>query len=68
MDLLNAFPVISNVSRFILVPGPNDPWGGHVLPKPNLPKTMLERILLAYPNITLATNPCRSVYCHLTPL
>eukprot|EP00916_Digyalum_oweni_P003464 GHVL01006276.1.p1 GENE.GHVL01006276.1~~GHVL01006276.1.p1 ORF type:complete len:332 (+),score=85.69 GHVL01006276.1:344-1339(+) len=60
-DLLEEFPVVSSSCRFILIPGPNDP-GADILPKRNLPAFLTNNIEERFPNVTLASNPCRIRY------
>ncbi|XP_063900914.1 DNA polymerase epsilon subunit 2-like isoform X2 [Zophobas morio] len=50
-------------SKFIFVPGPQDPGPGHVLPRPPLPDVLTKPLkdLLKH-NAVFATNPCRVRY------
>ena len=57
-QLLARHPRTIERSRIILVPGPGDPGCG-VLPQPPLSDALLRGISSRFPNVTLATNPCR---------
>lgn len=45
-------------TRFIFIPGPNDP-GSQTLPKMPLPNYLTADLGKLIPNVTFATNPCR---------
>lgn len=62
--LISTFPTLRKGSRFIFVPGPQDPSTGHpnVLPRPALPKVFTRRLLTVLPNAVFASNPCRLRY------
>ena len=62
-EILLRFPKILRLSQFILVAGPNDPWGGNVHPKLPLPRSILDRFVQKIPHVTLASNPCRIRFC-----
>jgi len=49
---------IQSGTRFILVPGPNDP-GAPMLPRVPLPGYVTADLAKDVPNVVLATNPCR---------
>lgn len=49
---------------FVLIPGPRDPPGSGILPRPSLPKFVVKPLLdklhaKGSPRLTLATSPCR---------
>lgn len=48
-------------TRFVFVPGPNDPGLGHMLPQPALPSYFIGELQAVLPNAVFATNPCRCV-------
>ena len=58
-DLIARFPSITSTSRFVLVPGPNDPGSAGVLPQPPLPRSFCKSLEDRVANVTLASNPCR---------
>lgn len=72
-ELLSKFPLVVNRCKFVLVPGPNDPWQSayslgrlnlNTLPQspvPNVFVTRLER-LLPKGNLILGWNPMRINY------
>ncbi|KAI8615353.1 DNA polymerase alpha/epsilon subunit B-domain-containing protein [Chytriomyces sp. MP71] len=63
-DLLHEFPTIYKVSRLIFVPGPQDPWGGAILPRPAIPEVFLQRIRAKLPGVVFTSNPARIKYCN----
>ncbi|ORY84334.1 DNA polymerase epsilon catalytic subunit B, Dpb2 [Protomyces lactucae-debilis] len=63
--MLEGFPKVCAQSKFIFIPGSNDPWslaGTVVLPRQPIPKSFLNRVARAVKDVTLATNPCRLSY------
>lgn len=42
-DLLISYPAIMSQSQFVFVPGPLDPWGSSMLPRPALPSPFTSR-------------------------
>ena len=46
-------------SRFVFVPGPNDPGSANLLPRPDLPKFFTQKMRDRVPSATFASNPCR---------
>ncbi|KND04980.1 DNA polymerase epsilon noncatalytic subunit [Spizellomyces punctatus DAOM BR117] len=62
-DLLSDFRDLAQTSRFIFVPGPQDPWGAKTLPRPSIPKYYTERIRSKLPKAMFMSNPCRIKYC-----
>lgn len=57
--LLLEFPALVASSRFVFVPGPNDPGSANVLPRPPLPAFFTQRMRDRVPSASFATNPCR---------
>ena len=49
--------------QFIFVPGPYDLSAPKILPRPPLPKYIIEDFIKVVPGTHLATNPCRIQYC-----
>ncbi|XP_034238799.1 DNA polymerase epsilon subunit 2 [Thrips palmi] len=62
-ELLVQYPLLTEKCHFIFVPGPGDPAGPKILPRPPLPKFVTEELLKRVPNAIMATNPCRLQYC-----
>lgn len=62
-ELLVQYPLLLEKCHFIFIPGPNDPAGPRILPRPPLPKFVTEELLKRVPNAIMATNPCRLQYC-----
>ncbi|KAK4052790.1 DNA-directed DNA polymerase epsilon, subunit B [Microbotryomycetes sp. JL201] len=61
-NLLASFPSLINHSRFLLVPGPTDPWSSNLLPRPPLPQSLVKPLVAKVPHITFGSNPCRIRY------
>ncbi|XP_058796791.1 DNA polymerase epsilon subunit 2 [Phymastichus coffea] len=61
--IVTEFPLIQQYTMFIFVPGPYDLCAPKILPRPPLPKYLMEDFLKFVPNTKLATNPCRIQYC-----
>ena len=60
-------PLLEN-SKFVFVPGPNDPGFANIFPRPPLPNSlvqdMVSRIEPQFPNaVVMASNPCRIQFC-----
>ncbi|KAK2879271.1 hypothetical protein Q8A67_020062 [Cirrhinus molitorella] len=62
-DLICEYPSIHNSSRFVFVPGPEDPGPGTVLPRPPLAENITEEFRQRVPFSVFTTNPCRIQYC-----
>ncbi|KAI2654017.1 DNA polymerase epsilon subunit 2 [Labeo rohita] len=62
-DLICEYPSIHNSSRFVFVPGPEDPGPGTVLPRPPLAEHITEEFRQRVPFSVFTTNPCRIQYC-----
>jgi len=64
-DVLHQCPNLAATTKFVLIPGPNDPWHAmskDVLPYRPLPSVFTGRISHAVHDIVWATNPCRLFY------
>lgn len=64
-DLANVickFPIVASEGRFILIPGPNDPGAGGVLPRGPIPNFFASELKKRVRHVTLASNPCRIRY------
>lgn len=55
-------PLIEN-SRFVFVPGPQDPGPGNILPRPPIPSIFTSAVTEKVPLSVFTTNPCRIQYC-----
>jgi len=62
-NLINMFPSIIESSRFLFVPGPQDPGPGNILPRPPISKFITEEIRNKIPFCDFLSNPCRLQYC-----
>uniref|UniRef100_A0A671V7T5 DNA polymerase epsilon subunit n=1 Tax=Sparus aurata TaxID=8175 RepID=A0A671V7T5_SPAAU len=58
-----CFVVCSVLSRFVFVPGPEDPGPGTILPRPPLADHITEEFRQRVPFSVFTTNPCRIQYC-----
>ncbi|XP_008205450.1 DNA polymerase epsilon subunit 2 [Nasonia vitripennis] len=61
--MITEFPLIHQHTEFIFVPGPFDLSAPKILPRPPLPKYIMEDFMKVVPKTRLATNPCRIQYC-----
>ena len=62
-NLIAEFPPLLESSRFVFVPGPQDPGPGSILPRPPIPKSVSEQLCEKVPFSMFTTNPCRIQYC-----
>nr|XP_022334080.1 DNA polymerase epsilon subunit 2-like [Crassostrea virginica] len=62
-DLVLEFPNIAENSRFIFVPGSQDPGPSTILPRPPIPSSLTEEVRRKLPNSIFTSNPCRIQYC-----
>ncbi|MED6232907.1 DNA polymerase epsilon subunit 2 [Ataeniobius toweri] len=62
-DVICAYPSIHSSSRFVFVPGPEDPGPGTILPRPPLADHITEDFRQRVPCSVFTTNPCRIQYC-----
>ena len=62
-DVISEFPSLVESSRFVFVPGPQDPGPGNILPRPPIPSCLTKEFQAKVPFVTFATNPCRIQYC-----
>ncbi|CAA21799.1 DNA polymerase epsilon catalytic subunit B, Dpb2 [Schizosaccharomyces pombe] len=62
---LEKFPKICEKTKFIFVPGPNDPWttnGISLMPKHSIPLHFVNRIQRVCKHTIFASNPCRIIF------
>lgn len=62
-SLIAEFPSLQESSRFVFVPGPQDPGPGNILPRPTIPKCISDELCDKVPFAMFATSPCRIQYC-----
>ncbi|XP_008309347.1 DNA polymerase epsilon subunit 2 [Cynoglossus semilaevis] len=62
-DVICSYPSIHSSSRFVFVPGPEDPGPGTILPRPPLADHITEEFRQRVPFCVFTTNPCRIQYC-----
>lgn len=62
-EMLSEFPLLVENSRFIFVPGPQDPGPGQILPRPAIPDCITEELREKVPSAVFTSNPCRIQYC-----
>lgn len=58
-NLVLEFPQLLDHSQFVLLPGPMDPGLSNILPRPGLPRTLVEEFTKKVSRCHLASNPCR---------
>ncbi|KAH7476908.1 DNA polymerase epsilon subunit 2 [Phytophthora ramorum] len=61
-NLILKYPGIAENSRFVLVPGPNDPGSSRAFPRHPLPDLCTRELVRKVPNVMCSTNPCRIRY------
>nr|XP_006632293.1 PREDICTED: DNA polymerase epsilon subunit 2 [Lepisosteus oculatus] len=62
-DVICEYPNIQKSSRFVFVPGPEDPGPSMILPRPPLAEHITEEFRQKVPFSVFTTNPCRIQYC-----
>ncbi|XP_055497097.1 DNA polymerase epsilon subunit 2 [Leucoraja erinacea] len=62
-DIICEYPNIHKNSRFVFVPGPEDPGPSSILPRPPLADYITEEFSKRVPHSVFTTNPCRIQYC-----
>uniref|UniRef100_A0A3B3YGF5 DNA polymerase epsilon subunit n=1 Tax=Poecilia mexicana TaxID=48701 RepID=A0A3B3YGF5_9TELE len=63
-DVICSYPSIHSSSRFVFVPGPEDPGPGSILPRPPLAEHITQDFQQRVPGSVFTTNPCRIQYCN----
>ncbi|XP_072617594.1 DNA polymerase epsilon subunit 2 isoform X2 [Vulpes vulpes] len=62
-DIICEYPNIHQSSRFVFIPGPEDPGFGSILPRPPLAESITNEFRQRVPFSVFTTNPCRIQYC-----
>uniref|UniRef100_A0A8D0BVR7 DNA polymerase epsilon subunit n=1 Tax=Salvator merianae TaxID=96440 RepID=A0A8D0BVR7_SALMN len=62
-DIICEYPSIHKSSRFVFIPGSEDPGPGSILPRPPLTGNITEEFRQQVPFSVFTTNPCRVQYC-----
>ncbi|KAM9294304.1 DNA polymerase epsilon subunit 2 [Gastrophryne carolinensis] len=62
-DVICEYPNIHKSSRFVFVPGPEDPGPSFILPRPPIADHITEEFRQRVPFSIFTTNPCRIQYC-----
>jgi DNA polymerase epsilon subunit 2 len=62
-DIILEHGDLAENSKFIFVPGPNDPGFANIFPRPAMPEFIHQELTSKLPNAIFATNPCRIQYC-----
>lgn len=63
VDIIVEYTNVKKSSKFVFIPGPHDLGSPKILPKPSLPKCIIEEVTKVIPNAIFTTNPCRIQYC-----
>ncbi|XP_052769617.1 DNA polymerase epsilon subunit 2-like [Mya arenaria] len=62
-ELLSDYPELVRGSKFVFVPGPQDPGPSTILPRPAIPNSVIEEFKKKVPSSIFTSNPCRIQYC-----
>ncbi|XP_048162163.1 DNA polymerase epsilon subunit 2 isoform X3 [Corvus hawaiiensis] len=65
-DIICEYPSIHKSSRFVFVPGPEDPGPGSILPRPPLAENITQEFRELVPFSVFTTNPCRLTLLNFT--
>ncbi|GLC72461.1 hypothetical protein PLESTF_001250200 [Pleodorina starrii] len=60
--LIDQYPRLKAESRFVFLPGPDDPGPGAILPQPPLPRSLTGELRRVLPGAVFASNPVRLRY------
>ncbi|KAG5542651.1 hypothetical protein RHGRI_015705 [Rhododendron griersonianum] len=63
-QIIGACTNLMQQSRFLLIPGPDDPGPSTALPRCALPKYITEEFKKHIPNALFSSNPCRVKFCN----
>ncbi|XP_069064801.1 DNA polymerase epsilon subunit 2 [Pleurodeles waltl] len=62
-DIICDYPNILKSSRFVFIPGPEDPGPSCILPRPPIAENITHEFRQRVPLSMFTTNPCRIQYC-----
>lgn len=62
-SLVAEFPPLLEGTRFVFVPGPQDPGPGNIIPRPPIPESLIKGVTDKLPLAVFTSNPCRIQYC-----
>lgn len=62
-SLVSEFPSLLESTRFVFVPGPQDPGPGNIIPRPPIPESLVKVVTEKIPLASFTSNPCRIQYC-----
>ncbi|KAJ8308953.1 hypothetical protein KUTeg_013827 [Tegillarca granosa] len=62
-ELITEFPSLVENSKFVFIPGPQDPGPASIFPRPTIPSSITEEIRKKVPSAVFTSNPCRIQYC-----
>ncbi|GAB6031775.1 DNA polymerase epsilon subunit 2 [Chamberlinius hualienensis] len=62
-EILLEFRSLINTSKFVFVPGPQDPEASEIIPRPPIPKVISQEFCNRIPGAVFTTNPCRLQFC-----
>uniref|UniRef100_A0A6Q2XF45 DNA polymerase epsilon subunit n=1 Tax=Esox lucius TaxID=8010 RepID=A0A6Q2XF45_ESOLU len=60
---IKSLKALPSISRFVFIPGPEDPGPSTILPRPPLADHITEEFRQKVPFSVFTTNPCRIQYC-----
>lgn len=58
-EILSEHKELTSNSKFIFIPGPQDPAFANIYPRPSIPTSILSEFCAKVPNVVLGSNPCR---------
>ncbi|KAI9175639.1 DNA-directed DNA polymerase epsilon, subunit B [Blastocladiella emersonii ATCC 22665] len=61
--LLAGFRNLAEHTTWVFVPGPQDPWGPHVIPRAPIPQFFTQKVYTTLKRVVFASAPCRIKYC-----
>merc|ERR1712024_249336 len=65
-NMISEHQSLAETSKFIFLPGSNDPGFPNIFPRPALPNFIAEEMMKKLPvpeNVHFVSNPCRIQYC-----
>jgi DNA polymerase epsilon subunit 2 len=61
-NIISQYPRIAKNGRFVIIPGPNDPGIGSILPHQPIPEYFVTGLRSKVQRLVLTSNPCRFRY------